>query len=357
MAKFFGFLAVLLGILAAYLSFWPVQIDPIAWTPPEDVGKTGPFAANDALTSLDRIAEGKGIGPEDTVIGPAGWLYTGYADGRIVRINPIEGAEAEATEIANTDGRPLGMQFDASGNLIIADAVKGLLSLSPEGELSLLTDSVDSKKMIFVDDLDIASDGTIWFSDASARFDLHDNLLDVVESRKTGRLLTYDPSTGVTKVELDELGFANGVALAADESFVLVNETFRYRVTRLWLTGSKAGQADTFIENLPAHPDNLSRAPDGTFWIALVAPRSAELDRLMPTPFLRKMLMRLPEAMRGALIQPFGWVIAVNETGEVIGNLQDPNGHFGTITSVNEYGGYLYLGSLVEEALGRIPAP
>lgn len=357
MAKFFGFLAVLLGILAAYLSFWPVPIDPVAWTPPEDVGKTGPFTANDALTALRRIAEGKGRGPEDTTVGPAGWLYTGYADGRIVRINPVDGAEAEATEIANTGGRPLGLQFDTAGNLIIADAVKGLLSLSPEGELSLLTDSVDGEKMIFVDDLDIASDGTIWFSDASTRFDLHDNLLDAVESRKTGRLLTYDPSTGVTKVELDELGFANGVALAADESFVLVNETFRYRVTRLWLTGPKSGQADTFIENLPAHPDNLSRAPDGTFWIALVAPRSADLDGLMPTPFWRKVMMRLPEAMRDALIQPFGWVIAVNETGEVIGNLQDPNGHFGTITSVNERSGQLYLGSLTEAAVGRLPAP
>ncbi len=357
MAKFFGFLAVLLGILAAYLSFWPVQIDPVAWTPPEDAGKTGPFAANEALTALTRIAEGKGAGPEDTTVGPAGWLYTGYADGRIVRINPVDGADADVTEIANTGGRPLGLQFDATGNLIIADAIKGLLSLSPEGEISLLTDSVDGKKMIFVDDLDIASDGKVWFSDASTRFDLHDNLLDVVESRKTGRLLTFDPATGVTNVELDTLGFANGVALAADESFVLVNETFRYRVTRLWLTGPRAGQAEPFIENLPAHPDNLSRAPDGGFWIALVAPRSAELDELMPSAFWRKVLMRLPEAWRGSLIEPYGWVIKANEAGEVIVNLQDPNGKYGTITSVNERSGHLYMGSLTEEAVGRLPAP
>ncbi len=357
MAKFFGFLLVFLGILAAYLAFAPVPIDPIAWTPPEDVGKTGPFAENEVLSGATRIADGRGTGPEDTVIGPAGWLYTGYADGRIVRINPADGAEADAIEIADTGGRPLGMQFDAAGNLVIADGIKGLLSLSPDGVLSLLTDSVDGEKMIFVDDLDIATDGKVWFSDASTRFGIHDNLLDAVESRKTGRLLSFDPSTGITKVELDELGFANGVALAADESFVLVNETFRYRVTRLWLTGPKAGQSDIFIENLPAHPDNLSRAPDGSFWIALVAPRSPDLDGLMPTPFWRKVVVRLPEALRGTLIQPFGWVIAVSETGEVIGNLQDPNGHFGTITSVNERAGYLYLGSLVEEAVARIPAP
>ncbi len=355
--KFFGFLAVLLGLLTAYLTLTPVPIDPVAWTPPEDVGKTGPFIANESLSAVTRLAEEQGIGPEDTTIGPAGWLYTGYEDGRIVRINQAEGAEAEAIEVANTGGRPLGLQFDADGNLIIADALKGLLSLSPDGRLDVLTDSVDGEKMIFVDDLDIASDGKIWFSDASTRFGIHDNLLDAVESRKTGRLLTYDPSTAVTKVELGDLGFANGVALAADESFVLVNETFRYRVTRLWLAGPKAGQSDIFLENLPAHPDNISRAPDGTFWIALVAPRSKQLDQLLPSPFLRKVLMRLPEAWRGSLIEPYGWVVNVNENGEVTGNLQDPNGRFGTITSVNERSGYLYLGSLTEQAVGQIPVP
>ena len=357
MAKFIGFLAIVIAIVGGYLVFAPVPIDPIAWTPPENPGKTGVFEKNEDLSAVTRLAEGRGVGPEDTTIGPGGWLYTGYEDGRIVRINPVEGSAADIEEIANTGGRPLGMQFDAGGNLIIADGEKGLLSLSPGGELSVLTDSVEDTKMLFVDDLDIAADGKIWFSDASTRFGIHDNLLDVIESRKTGRLLSYDPSTGITKVELDNLGFANGVALAADESFVLVNETFRYRVTRLWLTGPKAGQTDAFLENLPAHPDNLSRAPDGSFWIALVAPRSQALDDLMPTPFWRKLVMRLPEAMRGPLIVPFGWIIAANEAGDVTANLQDPNGTFSTITSVNEYSGHLYLGSLVEEAVARIPAP
>jgi len=357
MAKFLVFLAMVIAGVGAYLVFAPVPIDPIAWTPAQSPEKTGVFAANEDLSAATRLADNQGIGPEDTTIGPAGWLYTGYEDGRIVRINPIEGQAAGIEVIANTGGRPLGLQFDAGGNLIIADGVKGLLSLSPEGDLTLLTDSMDGAKMLFVDDLDIASDGKIWFSDASTRFGIHDNLLDVMESRKTGRLLSFDPSTGITKVELDDLGFANGVALAADESFVLVNETFRYRVTRLWLTGPKSGQTDAFLENLPAHPDNLSRAPDGSFWIALVALRSQALDDLMPTPFWRKLVMRLPEAMRGPLIVPYGWVVAANEAGEVIANLQDPNGNYGTITSVNERGGFLYLGSLTESAVGRIPAP
>jgi hypothetical protein len=32
----------------------------------------------------------------------------------------------------NTDGRPLGIDFDLDGNLIVADAFRGLLSISNE---------------------------------------------------------------------------------------------------------------------------------------------------------------------------------------------------------------------------------
>jgi sugar lactone lactonase YvrE len=30
------------------------------------------------------------------------------------------------------------------------------------------------------------------------------------------------------------------------------------------------GKTDIFIENLPAGPDNINLAPDGSFWISLI---------------------------------------------------------------------------------------
>lgn len=44
----------------------------------------------------------------------------------------------------------------------------------------------------------------------------------------------------------------------------------RFRCTRLWLKGDKAGQAETFVDDLPGSPDNIQLAPDGSFWIALI---------------------------------------------------------------------------------------
>lgn len=354
MTKIYVSVAVCLGLALAYLGLAPVPIDPVAWTPEEIPAPVGVWEPNERLSSLKRLAENEGIGPEDTAIGPDGLLYAGYADGRIVRLASSATAETGVELVADTNGRPLGLQFAPNGELIVADGIKGLLAISISGEIRLLTNSVDGNELLFVDDLDISGDGKIWFSDASQRFALEDNLLDFVESRSTGRLLSYDPSSGVTKVELENLGFANGVALSEDEDFVLVNETFRHRVTRLWLTGPKAGQSDLFSGNLPGHPDNLSRAPDGSFWVALVVPRNEALETLMPTPFWRKVMMRLPESLRGGVGAPFGWVAHLDAQGQVIESLQDPNGHFGMITSVNEHDGTLYLGSLTEAAIGRL---
>ena len=351
--KILGGLVVVVAVLAAYLLLWPVPSEPEAWQPPESKYRTGIFAENDKLAGAERLVV-PGHGPEDTTIGPDGLLYTGVDDGRIFRL-PRTGGEAEL--FADTGGRPLGLQFNAAANLIVADAFKGLLSISPDGEITVLTDSVDGEKMIFVDDLDIASDGTIWFSDASTRFGYHDNLLDFMENIPSGRLVSYTPSTGETKVHLDGLAFANGVALGPDEAYVLVNETFRSRIVRLWLKGERAGQHEYFADNLPGLPDNLSFDGKSRFWVALVAQRTEQLDGLAASPWLRKVLVRIPGFESMAAPEPLGWVIALDKVGSPIKNLQDTTGNMHTITSVNQADGHLYLGSLEGDAVGRIKAP
>jgi sugar lactone lactonase YvrE len=149
----------------------------------------------------------------------------------------------------------------------------------------------------FADAVIEASDGTVYFSDASTRFGFDRWFLACLESRHTGRLLKYDPRTGKASVVLNNLAFANGVALPRDEAFVIVCEsagyfapaannsvfTFqappgdlginfvrcRYRCLKLWLKGDKAGQTETFVD-LPGSPDNIRRAPDGSFWIDFI---------------------------------------------------------------------------------------
>lgn len=341
------------GILALlYFTLWPVPIDPVAWSPDPDPGLTGAFVANEGLAPLTIAAADLGEGPEDVTQGPDGWFYTGLLDGRILRFR-----DGEVETWADTGGRPLGMQFDAGGALIVADAYRGLISIGPEREVRVLADSYDGEPMLLVDDLDIAADGTIWFSDASRRFPVANWILDFWEGRGTGRLFSYEPGSGALTMHLDGLRFANGVALGPDEAFVLVTETLAARIVRLWLKGPQAGQSDVFIDRLPGYPDNLSYNGRDTFWVAMPALRQEALERLSPYPFARKVLMRLPEKARHIEPGALAWAVGLDGKGEVVASLQNRSGLHRTVTSVNEFDGTLYLGSIATDSVARAPVP
>lgn len=350
-------IGIFLAAAAAALTLSPIPIKPEAWTPPPVPKADGVFAENTALKDgTTRLGVNVGHGPEDAAVRD-GFAYTGLEDGRIMKI-ALDGSSA--TQFANTGGRPLGLQFDAAGHLIVADAAKGLISIAPDGTIRVLTDSVAGQKMLFVDDLDIAADGVIWFSDASTRFGIKDYILDLWEGAATGRLLSYNPATGETKVELGELRFANGVAIAADQSFVLVNETAARRIRKLWINGPYKGRIETLIDGLPGFPDNLSTAPSGDFWVAMPSKANAQFDQLMPQPFLRGIMFRLTQwgLTSGPIPEPRGWALKIDGKGKVLKSLMDPKGEsYHTITSVNEFDGKLYFGSIAQESLGVMAAP
>ncbi len=341
-------LVSLLLFLLGYLLFWPVPIDPLPFEPEAPPEMTGVLAPNTALRAATHIGTGKIKGPEDLAIDSLGNIYCGTEDGLIMKIL----SDGSVQTFTNTEGRPLGMAFDHVGNLIVADAWKGLLSIDKAGKITVLTTESDGVPFRFTDDLDIGSDGMIYFSDASHKFHQPEYLYDLLEARPNGRLLRYDPETGTTTTLLKDLYFANGVALSENEDFVLVNETYRYQITRYWLKGPKAGSSDIFIDNLPGFPDNISSTGDGRFWVALFTVRNTTMDKLHPRPFMKKVLARLPK-FTWPKPAPYGFVIEIDEGGNILRSLQDPGGeHMHTITSVKEIDGKLYMGSLYNDRIG-----
>lgn len=207
----------------------------------------------------------------------------------------------------------------------------------------------------FADEAVEASDGTVYFSDASTRFGFDRWFLAYVESRPTGRLLKYDPRTGKASVALDNLAFANGVALSQDEAFVVVCETGRFRCTKLWLKGDKAGHAETFVNDLPGSPDNIQLAPDGSFWIALIQ-RSPWLDLVMRWTLTKRVVASFPALLDAIHAAGKGAMVAqVSEDGEVLRVLDDTQGKvINFITSVTEFNGDLFFGSLATNFVGKL---
>lgn len=339
---------VLLGVL--YLLFYPVGIDAAAWTPPPAPKLEGVYAVNQTLAGITRLGAEVIVGSEDVAIGPDGRLYAGTKDGSIYRL-PMTG-DGPPERFAVTGGRPLGLKFDQRGHLIVADCFRGLLEVAPDGTVAVLSTEAGGKPFKFTDDLDIATDGTIYFTDASWKFGQPEYRLDFLEHRPNGRLLAYDPATKTTRVLLDNLYFANGVAVSPDQQFLVIAETAKYRLLRYWLSGERRGQVEPLIENLPGFPDGVSTGQNGVFWVALFARRNPVLDRLLPQPFWRKMVLRLPQTL-----QPkpdhYGFVLGVNDRGEVIRNLQDPAPTaFAPVTNAVEHAGRLYLGSLEDKGIG-----
>lgn len=340
-------LVVLLLVLAVYLVAIPPPIDAAAYRQPADSGLRGPLQANLELRSARVVGAGRLVGAEDVAVDASGRLYTGTADGKIVRVTLRPDGSDVLETYAATGGRPLGLRFGPDGRtLFVADANKGLLAVDAGGGARTLATGAGGVPFRFTNDLDVAPDGTVYFSDASDRYGVDEYLYDLLEARPHGRLLVYSPD-GSVRTLLDGLYFANGVALAGDGSFVLVNETYRSRIRRFWLTGPRRGTSDVLVDQLPGFPDNLSRDPaTGRFWVALYTVRNRALDLLHPHPFLKNQLAKLPRFL-WPKPQPYGLIFEMDAGGRILRSLQDPGGERVTgVTSVEPWRGRLYLGSL-----------
>jgi len=269
---------------------------------------------------LEQIAVGDVNGPEAIAFDGNGLMYTANEDGRIIVLNR-DGSNPQ--DYAQTGGRPLGLKFDLQGNLIVADAFQGLLSIDTTGQITVLSTSFAGVPFMLTDDLDIGSDGTIYFSDASSLNSLGNHTNDW--GQPNGRLLSYNPNTDVTNLLLDNLYFANGVALSHDESYLLVNESAVNHIRRYWLTGPNSGQTDVFsnVNQFQGLPDNITYNDDSLFWVATF----------------------------------FGPVIALDNNGQIVYQLNFNSNLLTENTSAIQYNDTLYLGTLHDSLIGKIPIP
>ncbi|WP_171125633.1 MULTISPECIES: SMP-30/gluconolactonase/LRE family protein [unclassified Ruegeria] len=348
---------VLLGLILiglAYLIFWPVEVEPVAWEPPQAPEFAGEFAENNALDQLELIAfPDDEVGPEDIAVLPDGTAYTTTASGALFRID----SEAPI-KVDELGGRPLGLKAGPDGALYIADSFRGLRRWNGPGSLELLTSEVDGKPLIYANQLDVARDGTVYFSNSSDRFDPETmggtkptSVMTIWEQSDTGYVAKYAPDGSTEKVA-DGFVYTNGVALSPDEDFLLIAETGRAQVHKLWLTGPNAGERAVLMDNLPGYPDNIEAQGDGTYWMAFASPR-VPTEALMPYPFLRKVIWRLGPMVRPAPIHR-GMLIQFDGEGNILQNLQDPQGRLGITTGGKIVGNQFYVMTLDSPWFGRM---
>jgi sugar lactone lactonase YvrE len=370
--------------LLGYLAFWPTPADPVAWQPPKDVGYSGAHAQNDKLSDLQQLSLASGQEGPEFILATGGVLYTGLSNGDVLRIN-TDGQQPEV--VVNTGGRPLGLDMDAQGRLLVADAMKGLLRVTGRGSeakvdtmLTTVPHPVPDDRVRYADAVKIGPGGIIWLTDASRRFGAKElgstfeaSVLDVLEHSCTGRVIAQDPNTLVARVALTGLCFPNGIEFSRDGKTMYLAETGAYRILAVDLAklsvvrtaqgdngvptleqAMKQGAARVFVDNLPGFPDNLTRSASGRLWVGLTKPRSPVIDAVAAHPFARQLTLRLPRFL-WPVPKAYGHVIAYDENGKVVDDLQDPTGSYPETTAATEVDGKLFIQSLHAHTIGWLP--
>ncbi|KAF5748417.1 protein YLS2 [Tripterygium wilfordii] len=341
-------LAALLAITLQVFFFSPIK-DPNFLQLPS---KSSLLPANNLLQGVTKLGEGFLKRPEDVWVDKEGVLYTATGDGWIKRLHK-NGSWEEWKKIDSSS--ILGITSSKDGGLIVCDVEKGVLKVNEEG-ITFLTSHVNGTNIRFADDVIEASDGSLYFSVASTKFELSNWYLDLLEARPHGQLLKYNPLLDETSIVLDGLGFANGVALSKDEDYLVVCETWRFRCLKYWLKGEASGKTEIFVQNLPGGPDNINLADDGSFWIALLHLTADGLE-FVHTSKLAKHLaatfLSLTKLINGTTRK--ATVVKVAADGTILKIFDDSQGKtISSVTSAFEFEDHLYLGSLTSNFVGKL---
>lgn len=370
--------------LVAYLGLWPTPVEPVAWQPPKDLGYTGAHAPNDKLAELQQWSLASGQEGPEFIVAHNGVLYTGLSNGDVLKIN-TDGQQPEI--VVNTGGRPLGLDVDEQGRVLVADGMRGLLRIVGQGTdakietlLDKISHPVANDRIRYADAVKIGPGGIIWLTDASRRFGAKEwggtfeaSVLDTLEHSCTGRVIAQDPKTLAARVALAGMCFPNGIEFSRDGKTMYVSETGTYRILAVDLAklsvvrtaegdngvptldqAMQQGAVRIFVDNLPGFPDNLTRSPGGRLWVGLTKPRSHVIDAAAQHPFIRQLTLRLPRFL-WPVPKAYGHVIAFDENGKVVDDLQDPSGAYPETTLATEADGRLFIQSLHAHTIGWMP--
>ncbi|KAJ8262022.1 hypothetical protein GJAV_G00161200 [Gymnothorax javanicus] len=357
-------LAVIVGL---YLMPPPIDPEPFIFEGPPPALE-GPLKVNNRLQQGHRLFSGQLKGPESFTADEAGNIYTGTVDGKLWRIHQDQlhfltqmGQNipecGESTDYEPVCGRPHGLRLDQRGQLIVADSYMGLFRVDPlTGEKTLLLSSKEGADGIpfgFLNGLEISRSGMVFFTDSSSRWGRRHVRYEVIETNHLGRLLAYDPETGLVKTLLDSLYMPNGVAFSPEEDSLLIAETSIGRILRYWLKGPKAGTKEVLLNNMPGYPDNIRASDRGTFLVGITTIRFRGrflppfLDLIGPYPAIKRFMTKVvPLSWYSMLLPRYGLVLELGPDGEVLDSLHDPDGSLTwAISDVFQHGGRVYLGS------------
>ncbi|XP_037716293.1 adipocyte plasma membrane-associated protein-like [Drosophila subpulchrella] len=392
------FVALFLGALVLLPGLPPNTTFPFKEydiKPPREL--KGVLQPNFQLDGARQLWKDRIFGPE-CLLGVEGKIFTGIHSGEVLEldneetIKPITKIGHPCDYIFDDElcGYPVGLALDTQGNnLIVADSYYGIwqVDLGTKEKTKLVSTeqilpgkSVNRKARLF-NSLAVSRKGEIYWTDS-----LSDDFVLAPFANPSGRLFKYNREKMTNEVLLDELAFANGLALSPNEDFIILAETTAMRLTKYYLKGSRAGQSEVFVDGLPGWPDNLTGDNEG-IWVPLSVASDSENPNLFaslaPYPRLRSFLARLvglmqlpfrisnkiyPNNISARLFHSFNematnnapnrsTVVRVDWNGNIVSSLHGFDRSASGISHVLEIKGHLYLGSPFNQFISKVKLP
>lgn len=243
----------------------------------------------------------------------------------------------------------------------MAESYHGIHRLSADGKTrEILLDNVQGRKITFANDIDVASDGTVYFTETSDRWGRSKVIHEIMATRPVGTLVSFHPSNPNGTLVVHK-GFlpCNGVSLSHDEQYVyFISSTRIYRLDRA------KGTVSVALDNAPGVMDNIRRKKNSPhhFLIGCASKRSQPFslpDLLGPFPNIRNFItFLLPPWLLLKVIPRTGLLLEVDLTPgseRIVGSFQDRRKDgIAYVSEAEEHSdGYTYLGTWHEDHLVR----
>lgn len=231
------------------------------------------FSAKIGNAAIERIATGFRWAEGPVYFRDGGYLlWSDIPNNRIMRWQEEDGHVSVFRAPSNFSN---GNTRDRQGRLITCEHdTRRVTRTEPDGRITVLIDSFDGKKLNAPNDVVVASDGAIWFTDPGygilGNYEGHKDT-----SEQQPRVYRLDVQSGRAKVVSDGFDKPNGIAFSPDEKKLYVIDSGithggRSNIRSFDVNGDTLSNDKVFAEGFaPGFTDGVRVDVDGNVWCSM----------------------------------------------------------------------------------------
>ena len=175
------------------------------------------------LDATSRWAEGPAYFPAGRHL-----LWSDIPNDRIMR---WEESSGHVSVFRSPSQNANGNALDRQGRLVTCEQLtRRITRTEHDGSITVIADRIEGKRFNSPNDVIVASDGVIWFTDPTYGIDSDYEGRRAASEIGQSRLYRVDPSDASVRVACDDFVQPNGLALSPDERRLYVSDTGRTHV-------------------------------------------------------------------------------------------------------------------------------